>query len=154
MLIGMWYAVRAFANVERAVAGGLLDTHIDQAPMAAGLSGNLWARFKGMSGDRSRWREFGYLMLRFPAGIATFTLAVTALTVPVFVAYAPIYARYVDDSDAAFGNWFWSTELHDFVGNNPWSWALIPAGIALLFAAFHGLNALARGCGRWTAAWL
>jgi len=154
MLIGMWYAVRAFANVERAVAGGLLDTHVDQAPMAAGVSGNLWARFKGMSGDRARWREFGYLMLRFPAGIATFTLAVTALTVPVFVAYAPIYARYVDDSDDAFGNWFWSTELHDFVGNNPWSWALIPAGIALLFAAFHGLNALARACGRWTAAWL
>jgi hypothetical protein len=154
MLIGMWYAVRAFANVERAVASTLLDQHVDQAPMAAGVSGNLWARFKGMSSDRARWREFGYLMLRFPAGIATFTLAVTALSVPAAVAYAPISARFVDESDDAFGNWFWSNELHDFASDNPWSWALIPAGIVLLFAAFHLLNATARGCGRWTAAWL
>ncbi|HTH06635.1 MAG TPA: sensor domain-containing protein, partial [Ilumatobacteraceae bacterium] len=154
MLIGMWYAVRAFANVERAVASTLLDAHIEQAPMAAGVSGNLWVRFKAMSSDRSRWRELGYLLLRFPAGIATFTLAVAALTTPVFVAYAPIYARYVDDSDDAFGDWFWGTELHDFANANPWSWALIPAGVALLFAALHALNAVARGCGRWARAWL
>src|SRR3546814_15678788 len=74
---------------------------IDQAPMAAGVRGNLWVRFKGMSRDRARWREFCYLMLRFPAGIATFTLAVTALTAPVIVAYAPVSARFVDESDDA-----------------------------------------------------
>src|SRR3954452_21942701 len=51
MLIGMWYAVRAFANVERAVTGTLLDEHVEQAPIASGVSGNLWARFKRMSGD-------------------------------------------------------------------------------------------------------
>ena len=39
MIIGMWYAVRAFANVERAVANTLLHERIDQAPMAAGVSG-------------------------------------------------------------------------------------------------------------------
>ena len=47
-------------------------------------------------------------MLRFPAGVATFTIAVAALTAPIIVAYAPIYARYVDDS---FGDWFWAPEL-------------------------------------------
>ncbi len=154
LLIGMWYAVRAFANIERAVASTLLGEHVDKAPMAAGVRGNLWVRFKAMGRDPARWREFGYLLLRFPAGIATFTLAVTALTTPVFVAYAPIDARYVDESDAAFGDWFWSTELHDFAHGNPLSWGLIPAGLALLFAAFHALNAVARGCWRWTAAWL
>ena len=154
MIIGTWYAVRAFANVERAVAHTLLDEHIDQAPMAARVSGNLWVRFKTMGSDRVRWRELGYLLLRFPAGITTFTLAVTALTAPVMVVYTPIYARYVNESDDAFGDWFWSTELHDFAGDNPWSWALIPAGVALFFTAFHLLNATARGCGRWTRAWL
>lgn len=154
MIIGMWYAVRAFANVERAVANTLLDEQIDQAPMAAGVSGNLWVRFKTMGSGRDRWRELGYLLLRFPAGVATFTLAVTALTAPVSVAYAPIYARYVNESDDAFGNWFWSTELRDFANGNPWSWTLIPAGIALLFAAFHTLNAAAGACARWTIAWL
>jgi hypothetical protein len=90
-------------------------------------------------------------MLRFPAGIATFTLAVTALTVPVMIAYTPIYARVSDES---FGDWFWSDELHDFATSNPWSWALLPAGLLLAFAAVHALNTLARGCGRWTAGWL
>ena len=150
LLVGTWYVVRACANVERGVASVLLDEQVDQAPVAAGVRGNLWVRLKGMSGDRARWRELGYLMLRFPAGIATFTLAVVGLTVPIVVGYAPFYARFVDESDDAYGNWFWSTELHDFAGTNPWSWALLPVGIVLLFAAFHALNAVARGCGRWT----
>jgi hypothetical protein len=151
LLLGTWYAVRAFANVERAVANALLDANVDQAPMAAGVSGNLWVRLRDMSRDRARWRELGYLTLRFPAGVATFTLAVTALTAPVAVAYAPIYARFVDDS---FGDWFWSSELHDFASDSPWSWSLIPLGLGLLFAAFHALNTLARACGTWTTAWL
>jgi len=148
LLIGTWYAVRAFANVERAVTSALLEQHLDQAPMAAGVSGNLWVRLRDMSRDRARWRELGYLMLRFPAGIATFTLAVTALTVPVITAYTPIYARFVDES---FGDWFWSSELQDFASGNPLSWILVPLGVALFFAAFHGLNAVARVCGRWAA---
>lgn len=151
LLVGSWYAVRALANVERGVASVLLDEHVAQQPMAAGVSGNLWVRLRDMSRERDRWRELGYLMLRFPAGVATFTLAVAALTVPVMIAYTPIYARFADES---FGNWFWSSELQDFAGSNPWSWALLPAGLLVLFAALHGLNALARACGRWTAAWL
>jgi hypothetical protein len=151
LLVGSWYAVRAFANVERGVASALLDEHVAQQPMASGVSGNLWVRLREMSRDRARWRELGYLMLRFPAGIATFTLAVTALTVPAIIAYTPIYARLADES---FGDWFWSSELQDFASGNPWSWALLPAGLLLVFAAFHVLNALARVCGRWTTAWL
>src|SRR5690349_15132481 len=38
MVIGMWYAVRAFANVERAVASTLLAQPVEQAPMAAGVN--------------------------------------------------------------------------------------------------------------------
>ena len=55
-----------------------------------------------MTSDRSRWRELGYLVLRFPVGVATFTAAVTALTAPVMVAYAPFQARRVDHP---FGDW-------------------------------------------------
>ena len=154
LLIGMWYAVRAFANVERAVASALLADRVDQAAMAAGVDGNLWLRLKALSRDRARWRELCFLMLRFPAGVATFTLAVTALTAPVMIGWAPIYARFVNDADDAFGDWFWSTELRNFANDNPWSWTLIPAGIALLFAAFHTLNAAAGACARWTTAWL
>lgn len=149
MLVGSWYAVRFCANVERAVANALLDQHLPQAPLAAGVSGNPWVRLRGMTRDRARWRELGFLILRFPAGVATFALAVTALTVPITIAYAPIYARFVDDS---FGDWFWSSELHDFAASSPWSWSLVPMGVALLLVTFHALNALARACGRWAIA--
>jgi hypothetical protein len=150
LLLGTWYVVRAFANVERGVANGLLDQDLPQAPLASGHRGNLWVRLKALSRERDRWRELGLLLLRFPAGIATFTIAVTALAVPLIVAYAPFSARYVDDS---FGDWFWSDELERFA-TSAWSWFLVPLGLGLLFVAFHLMNGLAKACGRWAAAWL
>jgi hypothetical protein len=146
--LGMWYVIRAFANVERRVADVLLDEDITPAPITSGFHGNLWTRLKVMSADRARWRELGYLILRFPAGVATFVVAVTALTVPAVLAYAPIHARYVDDS---FGNWFWSSELEHFAARSPWSWGLVPLGLVMLLGAFHLMNGLAKACGRWTA---
>ena len=151
MLIGMWYAVRAFANVERAVASAFLDEHVDQAPMAAGVGGNSGCGFKAMSRDRARWRELGYLMLRFPAGIATFTLAVTALTVPVdrrlHADLRPFRRRVGRASATGSGAASCTTSPQQSVvmGIDPRRARL------LLFAAFHALNAVARGCGRWTA---
>ena len=68
-----------FANVERGAANVLLGRHLARAPMASADRGNLWVRLRSMSSERDRWRELGYLMLRFPVGIATFTVAVTAL---------------------------------------------------------------------------
>lgn len=151
MLIGMWYAVRACANVERGVANVLLDQDIDYRPMAAGVTGNLWVRLREMSRDRVRWREFGYLMLRFPAGIATFTAATVALSVPLWLIWTPLHVRVVDDE--GYGDWAGSSRVEDFA-TSPWSWALIPLGIALLFVALHAMNAIARGCARWARAWL
>jgi hypothetical protein len=151
MLMGMWYVIRAFANVERSVANVLLDQDIPFAPIASTHRGNLWVRLRSTTAERDRWRELAYLMLRFPAGIATFAAAVTALSAPIFVAYAPIYVRYVDDS---FGDWFWASDLEDFVSNSPWSWLLVPLGLALLIVSFHLMNALAYSCARWSAAWL
>jgi hypothetical protein len=146
LLIGMWYVVRAFANLERGVANGLLGEHIASAPMAAGVTGNLWVRLREMSRDRGRWREFGYLLLRFPAGIATFTVATVALSVPLWLIWTPFHVRVVDDEQ--FGDWAGSSWLEDFT-TSPWAWTLVPVGIALLFVALHAMNALARACGRW-----
>jgi hypothetical protein len=119
--------------------------------MAAGVTGNLWVRLREMSRDRARWRELAYLVLRFPAGIATFTAATTALSTALWVVWAPFHVRIVDDQ--SFGDWAGASRLEDLT-TSPWSWTLVPLGIVLLFVAFHALNGLARGCGRWTAAWL
>ena len=150
LLIGTWYAVRAFANVERAVTSALLEQHVDQAPMAAGVSGNLWVRLRDMSRDRARWRELGYLMLRFPAGIATFTLAVTALTVPVITATrrstpASSTSRSATGSGAA--NCRTSPAATRCRGH------CCPAGRGTVLRRLpRPRTPLARACGRWTAA--
>jgi hypothetical protein len=149
MLAGMWYVIRAFANVERATANALLDQDIPLASMRSSGRGNPWVRLRAMTRERDRWRELGYLLLRFPAAIATFTVAVTALTVPVVVAYAPIHVRYVDGS---LGDWFWSSQLEDFASDSMWSWLLVPLGLTMLIVCFHLVAALATACGRWTAA--
>jgi Putative sensor len=149
MLLGTWYIIRAFANVERGIANTLLGQHLPSAPMASGHRGNLWVRLVAISRERSRWRELAYLFVRIPVGIATFTIAVVALIVPLALVWAPIHARQVDD----FGAWSGSSELHD-VASSSWSWGLIPLGLGLLISSIHLLNALAGRCGRWSTAWL
>ena len=67
------------------------------------------------------------------------------------VAYAPFAARYGDDHP--FGEWSQRHRVEDFA-SSAWSWLLIPLGCALLIAAFHLMNAVARACARWTTAWL
>ena len=151
MLLGMWYLTRWLANVERSTVNLLLGQHLDLAPMASPDRGNPWVRLRAMSRDRDRWRELGFLLLRFPVGIATFVSAVASLATPVMVAYAPFNVRYVNDHP--FGNWAQSARMED-IASSSWAWFLVPFGVGLLVASFHLLSALAHACGRWTTAWL
>jgi hypothetical protein len=149
MFVGVWYLTRAFANVERVTANALLGEQLPIAPMHS-PSGNVWVRLRSMTRDKDRWRELGYLLLRFPVGIATFSAAVTAISTPFLVAYAPFVAR----NDAQpFGDWALSSRMED-VASSAWAWFLIPLGVLLLIASFHLMNGMARACGRWATAWL
>jgi hypothetical protein len=150
LMLGLGYVTRAFANVERTTANVLLGEHLSLAPMTTGDHGNLWVRLRSMASDRARRRELAYLLLRFPAGVATFTAAVTALFAPAMVAYAPFAVRY--DDDHSFGDWALSSTMEDVASSSPWSWLLVPLGAAMLFGSFHLLNALASACGRWASA--
>jgi Putative sensor len=147
MLLGVWYLTRWFANVERSTANALLGQNLAYAAMDSPARGNVWTRLRSMTRDRDRWRELGYLLLRFPVGVATFTVAVTALATPFIVAYAPFAARY--GGNHPFGNWSQSSRIED-VASSSWSWFLVPLGAAMLIAAFHLVNAVAGACGRWT----
>ena len=151
MLLGLWYVTRALANVERSVTNALLGQRLAHASMNSPERGNLWVRLRSMTRDRDRWRELGYLMLRFPVGIATFTAAVVALVAPIMVAYTPIVARY---DEHPFGDWALSSNMETVASNSPWSWLLVPLGLVTLIASFHLMNAMARLCGRWATAWL
>ena len=150
VLLGTWYASRWFADIERRLAGVLLRRPIATAPAAPVATGNLWRRLRRLSGDATRRREAGFLMLRFPVGIATFTIAVVVLTAPAAVAYAPFAAHFGHDS---FGTWQHGERLHDAVAGG-WGWSLVPAAAALFVGGVHLLNWAAESCGRWATGWL
>jgi hypothetical protein len=151
ILLGVWYSTRAFANVERATANRLLDLRLAPAPMASGGHGNLWTRLRAMTVDRRRWTELGYLLARFPIGIATFTATAVALATPALVAYAPFAARHEQEP---FGDWALSSTMEDVASTPLWSWFLVPLGAAMLVGSLHLLNKLAEACGRFAAAGL
>ena len=51
--------------------------------------GGLWTHFKNCVGHRPTWRGIVYLFLRFPVGVATFTVAVTLVSTSVAMTLAP-----------------------------------------------------------------
>jgi hypothetical protein len=148
MLLASWYTVHGLAAVDRIAAVELLGIHVAPLrPMPTGSTG-LWHRLRQVSTDRRRWREVGYLLLRFPAGIATFTIAVALPTVAAAIAYTPLYLWLDDDG---WGEWPLSDSLERVGSAWPWSWVFVPAGVLLGIGSLHVINTLARWCGRWTS---
>ena len=59
LLLGMWYVIRACANVERVTANALLEQQIPIAPMMSPDTGNVWVRLRSMCRTvtgGARWR--------------------------------------------------------------------------------------------------
>ena len=142
ILLGAWYVIRGFMGLERGLAVGLLDVEIAPLPAAPHVTGGLWQRFKMLWADGPSWKGIVYLLLRFPVGIATFTLAVTLVSTSLGLAFAPTYA-WVED-EQTWGSWTFDPF--------PWSFAVVPVGIVLVFVSFHVMNAVADLCGRWARA--
>ena len=140
ILIGLWYVIRGFMSFERSLAVGLLDVDIAPLPPMPAPTLGLWPRFKTLWADRPIWVGISYLLLRFVAGIATFTVAVTLVATSLGLAFAPTYMWTSDDLT-------WAGRTFDPF---PWSFALVPIGIAMTFVSLHLMNALASACGRWS----
>ncbi|MDJ0768234.1 MAG: sensor domain-containing protein [Ilumatobacter sp.] len=140
IIIGQWYVNRAFMHIERGLAAGLLQLDIDKVPPVPAWPGGLWRHFKAVMADKVGWRGMLYLLLRFPVGVFTFSLAVTLVSTSLGMTFAPTYMWTSNDIE-----WFgWDVDPF------PWSFALVPIGIVLTFVSLHLMNALARACGRWT----
>jgi hypothetical protein len=139
LLIGLWYVIRTLMSFERGLAILLLGVDIAPIPAAPPVSGGLWNRFKALWSDPGTWRGIPYLLLRFPAGIATFTIAVTLTATSLAMAFAPTYMWTSDDLT-------WADRTFDPF---PWSFALVPVGIVFFFVSLHVMNTLAVVCGRW-----
>jgi Putative sensor len=135
-------SVRPLLAGERALANSLLDAEVPKAPLAPSGDG-LWGRFKAYWTDSASWRGMAYLLARFPIGIATFTVAVTAYAVALGLIAAPLLAP-LNALDLGF--WDPSTV--------PEGLALLPLGVVTLIAAAwisEGMAAGSRALARWGA---
>ncbi len=140
ILIGLWHVVHGFAKFERALTMGLLEVEVAPISPLPERSAGLWDHLKNLVGHQPTRRAIYYLLLRFPAGIATFVLAVTAIAVSLGMALAPAYMWTSDELN-------WGSRTFDPF---PWSFALVPLGVVFVFLALHLMNAVAATCGEWT----
>ncbi len=128
VLKGSW----ALCRFERQVAITLLNEDIPLS-VSRPESGGLWARVKSLLKDSATWTGVLYLFLKFPLGIATFTITVTVIALTVGLLAAPTYMWTSDP--IVWGSW----SFDPF----PWSWILTIIGIPMVFISLHLMNAIA-----------
>jgi hypothetical protein len=128
-------ATRPLLMFERGLANTLLGTQL--APVAVAPRADGWfARLKAYWTDGTTWRGVGYLLARFPIGIATFVIAVTAYSVALWCLAAPLLAP-LEAMDLGF--WEPDTVLEGL--------AFVPFGLVALFTAgwiSEGMAAMSR----------
>jgi hypothetical protein len=131
-ILGVVFAsTRALCTVERRIANAVLKTRIPSTPETEHVSG-LWNQFKALLKDRTTWTGMLYLFIKFPLGIATFTVTVVLISASLALIGTPIVTPFVDIDFV-----FWQVTT--------WQGTLILTlfGIMLLFVSFHLLNGLA-----------
>jgi Putative sensor len=142
LLTAVFATVRPLLAGERALANALLDAEIPAAALAPRGEG-LLGRLKAYWTDGATWRGIGYLLLRFPIGTATFTIAVATYASALLFIAAPILAPL---DTIELGIWSPDSVLDGL--------ALVPAGLGLLFASgwiSEGMAAGSRALARWGA---
>jgi hypothetical protein len=137
-------SVRPLLAAERGMANRLLGAGIPGAPLTPGGAGVL-DRAKAYWTDCASWRGIAYLLARFPAGLATFTVATTAFGAAAVLLAAPLLVPL--DGDAwNLGAWHVDTLVEGL--------ALVPAGMLTLVAAgwiSEGMGRLSSELARWGA---
>ncbi len=135
-------SVRPLLALERGLANSLLDAGIAPSPLSSGGEGVL-GRSKAYWTDGASWRGIAYLLGRFPAGLATFIVAVTAYSTALYLIAAPVVAPL---DTIELGVWQPDSVLDGL--------ALLPLGLALLLVSAwisEGMAALSRAFARWGA---
>jgi hypothetical protein len=128
-------ATRPLLMFERGLANTLLGTRLPAVAVAPRADG-WFARLKAYWTDGTTWRGVGYLLARFPIGIATFTISVTAYSVALWCLAAPLLAP-LETMDLGF--WEPDTVLEGL--------AFVPFGLVALFTAgwiSEGMAAMSR----------
>lgn len=116
---------RGLAQLERTLSVSLLGASMPREQSERGR-GVLWRRLAGQLRSGSTWRELAYLLIRFPSGIASFTIAVTVV--------GAVGNAFVEPFLVAFG--VPGTQLGGWHVHTVWQALLfVPPGIVLLLVA-------------------
>jgi len=130
---------RALCAFERKVTISLLNEDISSYSIQP-TSGGLWSKFKVLMTSRNTWIGLFYLLLKFPLGTATFSIAVTLVSISVSLISAPAWAWTVDTE--TWGGWTF----------DPFTWSplFVLIGIIFVFISLHLMNIIAIASGRLT----
>ncbi|MBU1049434.1 sensor domain-containing protein [Candidatus Bipolaricaulota bacterium] len=138
VLGGSW----ALCRFEQSLASAMLKETFpisSHRPEAKGL----WSRIKALFKDRATWTGTLYLLLKFPLGVAAFTIVVTLISVALALIAAPVLFMYAD-----LDLFIW------YVDTLPEAFALTLIGVIWLFVSLHLINAMAYGLSRMARALL
>ena len=127
-------ACRGLAQLERTLAASLLGASMPRVTRERG-EGVLWRRLVGQVRSGITWRELIYLLVRFPTGVASFSIAVSVVAAGSYAIVEPMLVA-AGVAGAEFGGWRVHTVRQALL--------LVPPGIALLLAAPVILTLLAR----------
>jgi hypothetical protein len=119
-------SVRALAQLERTLAFSLLDAPMPRILPAVERHG-IWRRLPALVRSGSTWRELAYLLIRFPTGVASFSVAVTIATVGVYYALVEPILVAAGQHGSDYGSWH-----VDSVGR---ALLFVIPGLALIVAA-------------------
>jgi hypothetical protein len=145
LIIGVPFAVLfmgsvwALSLVEGRLVETMLGVRMPRRPVYENREGGFFARIKEMLTDLRTWATLLYMLLMLPLGVTYFTIAVTALSVSLSFAAAPLVLLSDIGMHLQFnlGNW----NLND----DPWM--AIPMFIVGVLGIFITLH-LARGIGK------
>lgn len=121
-VLGAWLlfnVARILAWVERSRLAALAGVElVDPVPDLA--SPTIWGRFLERFGSADRWKEIGYLLLRFPLGLLTTVVVMAAWCCSAALVILPFVVSHLPDGTAKFGlfelGFGWGAVLAGLVG--------------------------------------
>jgi signal transduction histidine kinase len=167
ILFALLYVSRAMGAFERVRAALLLDVAVPRPYRADPPRDTWWRVHLARVSDPATWIEMAYHLLLLPIGTITFTIALTAWTLGLFLFLLPIFGWALPDTVHVFDAWVQVTltdapkaltigtpgSHFSWVIDTPWEFAIISlVGLVIVFVApwvirglAHANRALVRG---------
>jgi hypothetical protein len=121
ILLAFGGVVWALANFERLITIHLLKEDLPAMTASSSEDADFWTRVKDRLSSPVIWKSILYLSLKFPLGIATFTVLVTLISLTLAFLAMPFFHEFMASSQAGI-----------FLNSNTPIWTIESLGDAIL----------------------